>query len=73
MDCELRAGIRAKENKNKLAGQSTGTMAKHNPTDPTSAFNPGAEVRLPANTLIGLSLLENLDVIYQHAYFPDIK
>ncbi|KAF4623417.1 hypothetical protein D9613_002249 [Agrocybe pediades] len=64
-----RARVWAKEDDEK----ATGTFVK--PSPPTSSPPAPAprRAKVPSNALMGLSLLGNLDGIYKHANFPDIK
>ncbi|KAI9435803.1 hypothetical protein H4582DRAFT_1817187 [Lactarius indigo] len=57
----------AKEDDEKQAGVSISSAPK-----PTSD-KPSSPPRSPSVALLGLSLLGNLDGIYKHASFPDIK
>ncbi|PPQ78049.1 hypothetical protein CVT25_015594 [Psilocybe cyanescens] len=63
-----RARIWAKEDDDKAKGIYTKPPVVPPPT-PTTASKP----KVPSNALIGLSLLGNLDGMYKHATFPDIK
>jgi len=60
-----RARIWAKEDDDKAAGIP-------NPPKPAAVAGP-SKPKVPSNALMGLSLLGNLDGMYKHATFPEIK
>ena len=62
-----RARIWAKEDDDKIAGVQT--AATTTPVKPPARLRPSA----PSKALMGLSLLGNLDGIYQHARYPSIQ
>src|SRR6266702_5873601 len=57
----------AKEDDEKEAGVCISSASK------TASDKPPSPPRIPSVALLGLSLLGNLDGIYKHANFPDIK
>jgi len=57
----------AKEDDEKEAGVRISSAPK------TASDKPPSPPRIPSVALLGLSLLGNLDGIYKHANFPDIK
>ncbi|KIM47643.1 hypothetical protein M413DRAFT_439312 [Hebeloma cylindrosporum] len=66
-----RARIWAKEDDDKLAGIIRKAPA---PAPPVAASNDTPpKPKAPSNALMGLSLLGNLDGMYKHSTFPDIK
>ncbi|KAF5311947.1 hypothetical protein D9619_002801 [Psilocybe cf. subviscida] len=65
-----RARVWAKEDDDKLAGITTPKPQATSAPGPTPAR---LKPKVPSSALLGLSLLGNLDGIYKHSEFPDIK
>jgi hypothetical protein len=63
-DCRLYRRAWAREDDEKANG---------NWVPPVQAQPPAAPTRAPSTALLGLSMLGNLDGMYKHAAFPEIK